>query len=255
MESRTIIVHGVSTLVAFAGEGRPLLCLHGWEASHWSFQELEVALKNVPVQIIAPDLPGFGESADPPEAWSVDDYADFIEDLVSELKLKDVLLLGHSFGGRMTIKLASRKRPWIAHLYLCSAAGIKQPRYWRRTVGIFLAECGNKVFSIPGLRSVKPLARKVLYKILRVHDYEKTSGVVRETMIKVINEDLTPLLGKITVETDLFWGEDDTMVPLKDAKLMNKKIVQSSLHTFPGVRHPVHRDRAREIAQHIKQNL
>jgi pimeloyl-ACP methyl ester carboxylesterase len=74
---------------------------------------------------------------------------------------------------------------------------------------------------------------------------------MRETMIKVIAEDLTPYLSSITVPTDLFWGEEDTMTPLADGELMNKKIVQSELHVFSGVRHRVHIERAKQIAEMV----
>jgi len=255
VEKKIVTIKGIQTNVGFSGEGKPLLCLHGWEASLWSFRELSEALEGVSIQIIAPDLPGFGESSDPPEAWSVDDYADFVEELVKELDLKNVLLLGHSFGGRISIKLASRQAPWISHLYLCASAGVRHPEYWKRTAGVKIAEWGNAIFSLPGLRHFKSAARKCLYKLLRVHDYEKSKGINRETMIKVINEDLTPLLEKITAPTDLFWGEDDHMTPLADARLMNTKIAQSTLRTFPGVRHRVHRERAREVAEVIQEKL
>ena len=255
MNSRIMECKGVRVHVTSSGRGRALLCLHGWAASDESFTELRDALKDASVQIIAPDLPGAGESDDPPSAWSVDDYADCVEDIVSQLAIDNVILLGHSFGGRIAIKLASRKRAWIKHLILCGAAGIRHPRHWRRTIGIIMAEMGKMIFRIPGLRQFESFARKVLYKILRVHDYEKTSGVMRDTMIKVINEDLTPLLDQIDVKTDLFWGEKDSMTPLADAKLMNKKIVHSSLHQFPGVGHRVHREKAEEIAEVIHNNL
>lgn len=241
--------------VSVTGEGKPLLCLHGWGASHESFKELTNVMEKDNLKIISPDLPGFGASVDPPCAWSVDDYADCIEKLVAELGLTDVRLLGHSFGGRIAIKLASRRCSWISHLYLCGAAGIRKPTHWKRSLGIALAETGNAIFKLPGLRIGESAARKVLYKLLRVHDYEKTDGVMRETMIKVINEDLTPLLENITVPTDLFWGEDDKMTPLSDGQLMNTKIVQSTLYTFPGVGHRVHRDKAVEIAVVIRKQL
>lgn len=255
MEKWVITIKDIPILITLSGAGRDLLCLHGWGATHASFQELRDALQSDPVRIIAPDLPGFGESGDLPVAWSTDDYADFVEELVATLKLRDVFLLGHSHGGRITIKLASRGSPWISHLFLCAAAGIRRPKHWKRCLGIYMASLGKSFFSIPGLRRFQRLARTYLYKLLMVHDYERAEGALKGTMIKVINEDLTPLLSTISVPTDLFWGEDDTMTPLRDGELMNKKIVQSVLHTFKGVRHRVHRGKAMEVAEVIRQTL
>ena len=101
---------------------------------------------------------------------------------------------------------------------------------------------------IPGLKSLAPLGKKFLYRLVRVHDYEQASSVMRQTLINVTKEDLRPLLSKITVPTDIFWGEDDGMTPVGDAYVMHKEIAGSTLHIFKGVRHRVHRDKAREIA-------
>lgn len=248
-------ISGIKTLVSSSGEGRTLLCLHGWGGSHESFTELREAMRNDNVRIIAPDLPGFGESDDPEFSWSVDDYANFIEELVKELNLSNVLLIGHSFGGRISIKLASRKCEWIDHLYLCASAGLKNREYIKKKIGAWLACIGNAIFSLPVLKSIKSFARKVLYKLLRVHDYEETSGIMRETMMKVIEEDLEGLLDTISQPTDIFWGTKDKITALRDGKIMNKKIVQSNLYTYRGTRHGVHRDRASEIAEIIRKQL
>jgi len=268
VDKRVVTIKGIPTLVTIsqpssatadyggqAGSGRNLLCLHGWGASHASFTELREAMRDDPVRIIAPDLPGFGGSGDLPAAWSTDDFADFVEELVHVLKLHDVFLLGHSHGGRIAIKLASRRAPWISHLFLCAAAGIRRSKHWKRCFGIYAASLGKTLFSIRGLRIFQRVARTYLYKLLMVHDYESAEGTLKETMIRVINEDITPLLSAIPVPTDLFWGEDDTMTPLKDAFLMNTKIIQSILHTYKGVRHRVHRDRAEEVARVIRRVL
>ena len=248
-------ISGIKTLISSSGEGKALLCLHGWGGSHESFTELREAMCSDHVRIIAPDLPGFGESDDPSESWSVDDYANFVEELVKELNLSNVLLLGHSFGGRISIKLASRKCEWIDHLYLCASAGIKNREYVKKKIGAFLACIGNAIFSLPLLKSAKAYARKVLYKLLRVHDYERTSGVMRITMMRVIEESLESLLEAVSVATDIFWGTKDRITSLRDGKIMNKKIVQSNLHIFSGVKHKVHRDRAAEISDVIRREL
>ncbi len=242
-----------------SGKGRPLLCLHGWGrgVDGEAFSALREALKGDAIEVVTPDLPGFGKSGEPPRAWTVDDYADCIEALVRELQLQDVFLLGHSFGGRIAIKLAARASspPWISHLYLCAAAGVGRDLHIRRKFWLFIAKAGNAIFLIPGFSSLKPFARKVLYKLLRVRDYEQASERMRETMKAVIDEDLTPILERITIPTDLFWGTEDTLTPLRDGQLMNTKIVQSKLHIFPGVRHAVHRERAKEIAEVIRKHL
>jgi len=241
-----------------------LLCLHGWGGSSESFTELREALKGSDIEVLAPDLPGFGGKPEPDRPWTTDDYAEWVITwLVESGKLKvesDWTLLGHSHGGRIVIKLLTQKLSTLnsqlstpSHLFLCAPAGIRHPRHFKRIAGLLLAKTGTFFLSIPGMRSLQPLGKKLLYKLVRVHDYEKASPVMRETMIRVSAEDLRPLLSKITVPTDLFWGTEDGMTPYGDAKIMEREIPDAVLHTYPGVRHRVHRDRAAEIATIIKE--
>jgi pimeloyl-ACP methyl ester carboxylesterase len=237
-----------------------LVCLHGWGGSKESFTELRAALKGTHMEILTPDLPGFGAEPDPPKAWNVENYADWVEAWIrkhvqAEQLEHGIHLLGHSHGGRIAITLAMRGSLPIKHLFLCAAAGIRHPRHFKRILGLTLAKSGKTLLSIPGMKALQPLGKKFLYRLVRVHDYEKANDVMRETLIKVTAEDLRPLLPKITVPTDLFWGLQDGMTPVADGNLMHKQIAGSRLFLFPGVRHRVHRDRAREIGMVIAETL
>lgn len=247
-----------------------LLCLHGWGGSKESFTELRAALKETDLEILTPDLPGFGDCPEPEKPWSTDDYADWVVRQLRvtgfELRGRKIFLLGHSHGGRIAIKLAARLNPEtrnsqpetptipIDHLFLCAAAGIRHPRHFRRIIGLTLAKTGGFLLSIPGLRLLQPFGKKFLYKLVRVHDYEKASPIMRQTMINVSVEDLTPLLSAITVPTDIFWGREDRMTLLGDGVLMHGRILKSRLHVFEG-RHGVHRERVVEIAQVILRSM
>ncbi|HVW66824.1 MAG TPA: alpha/beta fold hydrolase [Candidatus Peribacteraceae bacterium] len=237
-----------------------LLCLHGWGGSGESFTELREALKHDPVQILTPDLPGFGDEPEPRHPWTVDDYADWVENWLrrnEKWKIENgkLLLLAHSHGGRIAIKLVAGDRLSPAHLYLCAAAGIRHPRHIKRIVGLLLAKTGKIFLSVPGMKKLQPLGKKFLYKLVRVHDYEKASPVMRDTLINVTRENLTPLLSCITCPADIFWGKDDRMTPVSDAYVMHKKIKDSRLHVYAGIRHGVHKQKAAEIAAVIRTNL
>ena len=248
-----------------------LLCLHGWGGSKESFTELRAALKGADLEILTPDLPGFGDEPEPDHPWTTDDYADWVVRWLhrrlrvtsDELRGQRIFLLGHSHGGRIAIKLAARLHPAtcnpqretfpIDHLFLCAPAGIRHPRHFKRILGLLLAKTGRFFLSIPGLNLLQPLGKKLLYTLVRVHDYEKASPVMRETLINVSREDLTPLLHLITMPTDIFWGEDDRMTPVSDATVLANGIpgAKGKKHLFPGVRHNLHRVRAMEIANVI----
>lgn len=237
-----------------------LLCLHGWGGTKESFKELRTALEGSNIEILAPDLPGFGSEPEPPCPWTTDDYADWVEDWLQRkleaisYTLKALHILGHSHGGRIAMKLALRyKLPTthykLEHLYLCAPAGIRHPRHFKRILGLLLAKSGKLFLSIPGLRKFQPLGKKLLYTLIRIHDYERASPLMQQTLIEVTKEDLRPLLSQVMVPTDIFWGEDDRMTPVADGKLMHTKIPGSTLHIYSTTRHAVHRDRATEIAK------
>lgn len=247
-----------------------LLCLHGWGGNKESFTELREALKGINIEILTPDLPGFGSEPEPPKPWTVDDYEDWVEHWLSTQPetrnppspsgyggagQSPVFLLGHSHGGRIAIKLAVRGSIPIEHLFLCAAAGIRRPRHLKRIIGLMLAKTGKFLLSIPGFKRLQPLAKKFLYRFVRVHDYENASPVMRDTLVRVTAEDLRPLLPFIHVPTDIFWGTDDSMTPVADAYVINRGIAKSKLHLFHGIRHRVHRDRAREIAEVIQERM
>lgn len=248
-----------------------LLCLHGWGGSKESFAQLREALNDSDVNILTPDLPGFGSEPEPDKPWNVDDYADWVESWLaiqnSKFKIQNssYLLLGHSHGGRIALKIAARQATnneqratnnmHIAHLYLCAAAGIRHPRILRRSLGFLMAKSGKALLRIPGLRRLEPLGKQLLYKVLRVHDYERASSVMRETLQRVRDEDLTPLLSTITIPTDIFWGTKDSMTPFADGLFMHKRIKGSTLHTFPGMRHGIHRTNASAIADVIQSHI
>jgi pimeloyl-ACP methyl ester carboxylesterase len=238
-----------------------LLCLHGWGASQESFTELRDALKGEDIEILSPDLPGFGKEQEPTADWTLDDYANWVEEYIrTHIREKSFSLLGHSFGGRIAIKIASgyNKKPktyTLEHLYLCASAGIKRHRHVKRSIGLIIAKTGKAILSLPGLNIFESLAKRLLYKLLRVHDYERASPRMQQIMINVCKEDLRPLLKDIDTQTVIFWGERDTMTPIQDAHVMDAEIPHSTLHTYPDVRHRVHRDMAQEIAEVIRKNL
>ncbi len=224
-----------------------LLCLHGWGGTKDSFADLRAALKGSGIEILTPDLPGFGDQPEPADAWTTDDYADWVERYIRTHIKGPFWLLGHSHGGRIALKLVNRGSLPIEHLFLCASAGIRRPRHIKRAIGLTLAKSGKFLLSLPGARALQPIGKKLLYRLVRVHDYEKASPVMRQTLINVTNEDLRPLLPHIGVPTDIFWGTEDGMTPVADAHVMHEGIKASKLHLYKGVRHGVHRDRAREI--------
>lgn len=234
---------------------KTLVCLHGWGGSSESFNELRAALSDTDITVLTPDLPGFGKEPEPNRPWTVDDYVDWVSKYIVTHVDGPFYLLGHSHGGRIAIKLVVRDELPVTHLFLCASAGIKHARHLKRIVGLTLAKTGKVFLSVPGMHVLQPIGKKLLYKLVRVHDYEQASSVMRETLILVTRENLAPLLKEINVPTDIFWGKDDRMTPYTDGLTMHRTIQGSTLHSFASVRHKVHIDRAKEIANVIKGRI
>ena len=151
--------------------------------------------------------------------------------------------------------LHSLKAARPERLVIIAGAGIVRPLSMKVRVAGLAARFGKGVMSLPVLKKLAPLAQKVLYKVLRTHDYEKSSGVMRETFLKVIKEDLRDSTENIKCPTLIVWGERDSYVPVKDAYLMKEKIANSELHVIKDGKHGIHRTHAKKLAGWIAEFL
>lgn len=206
-----------------------VLFLHGWGAPAVTYQLMLDHLAGY-CRVVAPDLPGFGGSAEPETPWCVDDYVNWTEDFAAALGLQEVVLMNHSFGGRISIKLlAKRPLPFqVKKAVFMDAAGIRPKRGLKYYC---------KVYSYKLMKKLLPaLASKRQGKVGSA-DYRNASPLMRQTMVRCINEDLTHLLEKNPVSTLLIWGSADTATPLEDGKQMEKRIPDAGLVVLEGAGH------------------
>ena len=211
------------------GEGPEILLLHGWAAPAETYRLIIDHLKSR-CRVVAPDLPGFGGSEEPDTPWSADDYADFVLRFAQAAKLSSPVLIGHSNGGRIIIKLMNREGlPFaVPKIVLMDSAGIKA----KHGPGYYI-----KVYSYKAAKHLLPsLAEKMRGKAGSA-DYNNASPLMRQTMVRLLNEDLTPLLSGIRVPTLLIWGENDTATPLSDGQTMEKEIPDAGLVVLKGAGH------------------
>jgi len=237
----------------------PLIILHGWGASSKSFAKVKELLEQKGVSVFVLDLPGFRSVAPSDKAWSVDDYADWVENYIENkihpaLPLKkegekSFVLYGHSFGGRIGIKLAARQIEGLKGLILCDAAGITPRPKIKINIFSLLSRTGKLFFSLPILKYFQPIVRKIEYFLAGTRDYYYLqSEIMKGTFKKVIEEDLTSYLGKISVPTLIIWGKKDKMTPVSDAYVMNRKIAGSKLEILENVGHSPHLESPEELA-------
>jgi len=190
-------------------------------------------------RVCAPDLPGFGKSEEPPLAWGVDDYADFALAFLAELGIRSAVLIGHSFGGRIAIKLASRKNLpiEIPKMILVDSAGLRRQKTAKQAARALLYRTVKRIVSIELIQKKFPDLLEKWRKKMGSEDYRNASPRMRECLVKAVNEDLTQCLPFISCPTLLIWGENDAVTPLENAKIMEKLIPDAGLVVLKNAGH------------------
>lgn len=233
----------------------PILILHGWNLSSDKFIILKDEFVKRKFKVYCPDLPGFGNSKIPDKSLNLSDYVGFVEKFIQENKLTNVILVGHSFGGRIGIKLAVQNPKLLHALILTGAPGIMPVARSKALFFIILAKIGRKLFSLPTVNFFQNIARQLLYRTAGAMDYYNTDEKMRETFKNIVAENLEPLLSQINIPTLLLWGKEDGMVPIGIARKMNKMINNSKLVFIENSRHGVPWTHPKEFADKVEDFL
>lgn len=216
------------------GEGDPILLLHGWGCSNEIFRDIQQILSQSYTTYNF-DFPGFGASDEPETVWGTEEYTAMVEQFVADNNIKSPALVGHSFGGRISIIYASRND--VSRVVLVDAAGIKPKRpfkyYWKVYTFKTLKWLCNTFLPKDKAQAIIDKRRKGAGS----SDYSNASPMMRAILSKVVNEDLTHLLPKIKAPTLLFWGNMDTATPISDAKTMERLIPDAGLVVAHGTGH------------------
>ncbi|MDE0637344.1 MAG: alpha/beta hydrolase [Candidatus Poribacteria bacterium] len=206
------------------GTGTPVVLLHGWGGEANSFKPAFDWLSRS-YQVYALDLPGFGLSEIPSTAWDASDYAKFLSAFFYKLNIDKAHLIGHSYGGRISIVMAAEEPEKVDKLILVDSAGIIPPRTVKYYIRVSVAKIGRlmRCCGTLGNRLADSIAQRVGSR-----DYQE-AGPMRATLVKSVNQNLRPLLPKIQASTLLIWGENDTDTPISFGKIMEKEIPDAGL--------------------------
>lgn len=247
-----VLVSGIATEYQDQGTGPIVLFLPGWQDTLHSFDAIAKDL--IPnYRIIRLDLPGFGATETPAEPWDLDCYITFVAEFIKKLTIVPTAIVGHSFGGRITIKGLATQTLAAEKIILIAAAGITHRRTWRNTILQALAKTGRLLTTIPPLSFWRQTLRKKLYRAIG-SDYF-AAGRLKETFLKVIAEDLSQVAPKIAVPTLLIWGADDTATPLTDGQKLHQLISGSKLEVITNTGHFVHQQEPERVAILMKNFL
>jgi pimeloyl-ACP methyl ester carboxylesterase len=227
-----------------------LLFLHGWRSNKELWKPVLEILTQQGFSWIALDLPGFGMSQTPQLAWDLQDYAHVVENFCQKLEQENIVLIGHSFGGRIAIKLAGRHtRLYIDKLVLIGSHGFVDNSLKNKV----LKRAAKLVRPFFKFEMMQPIRRKI-YRFMGSEDYVATPEVT-QTFLHIINEDLTQRLKNIQQNTLLIWGEEDMDTPLSFGKRMSQLISDSKLKVFPKAGHYVFLEKPQEVALEITKFL
>jgi pimeloyl-ACP methyl ester carboxylesterase len=214
-----------------AGTNKTLLFLHGWRSEAAVWNDIMEQMEGEGAYMVALDLPGFGKSQVPMQPFTVEDYCSIVESFIHKLGLKNVVVIGHSFGGRIGIKLAATRPGLMQRLVLVDSAGFVMNNAQESGIGV-LAKLVKPLFTPAFMQAL----RKRIYKTIGAEDYVATPGL-QKTFVNVISEDLSHHLKDIHCPTLLLWGANDADTPVEFGERMKQGIAGSELTLLPNAGH------------------
>lgn len=228
-----------------AGSGKKVILLHGWGGQADSFLPVFNYL-STKFDVIAIDFPGFGQSEPPDKPWGVRDYKNMLLKLFDALDIDKASLVGHSFGGRVSIMFSAEHPEKVEKVVLVDSAGLIPKRTFKYYYKVYKFKLLKKLYILFTFGNSKEEKLEKFYKKYGSKDY-KESGNMRQTFVKVVNEDLAEYLPKIKSPTLLIWGSEDKDTPLYFGKIMEKEIPDAGLVVFEGAGHFSYLDRINDF--------
>lgn len=229
-------IGGVRVRYEDVGQGQPVVLLHGWGSSLDAYNLMTRSLESQ-YRVIRLDFPGFGGSDPLPEPWSMEEYQNATVEFLSQLGLENPVLVGHSFGGRVIIRMCGNDLVKPCKIILIDSAGIRPKRTLRGRIRTGAFKTAKWCLTRrPWKKAAAPMLERVR-AYFGSADYNAAPPVLRQTLVKVVNEDLREYLPRLSCPTLLIWGEKDTATPLADAKVMENLIPDAGLCIIRGAGH------------------
>jgi pimeloyl-ACP methyl ester carboxylesterase len=231
---------------------RPIIILHGWKLSADAYKELVSLFKNNGHDVYALNLPGFGNEPLKNKSMTLSDYVEFVREFINKKKLKDVVLIGHSFGGRVALKYAWKYPLEVSQLVLTGVPIIRHISSKKQILSV-IGKTGKVALSfLP--ENINDSFKKILYKSIGEWDYYK-SNELKNVFVNVVNEDLVTYAKEVTIPVLLLWGELDKMVPANDVQIIKTFIKKCKTEIIKNAGHTPLRDNPRQYFDIIKQYI
>ena len=241
-----IIINNLKINYEMTGSGPDVLLLHGWGSSLDIWARI-VGMLSTKYRCTAVDFPGFGKSDMIEKAYTLDDYTRFVECFINELGIENPHMIGHSHGGRTIIKMCADGMVSPEKIVLFDAAGIKPKRTLSGRFRLISFKTIKWFLTLPLLKT----RSKILLEKARKHygsdDYAAAPPFLRQTLVNLVNEDLTPLLPRVNAQTLLIWGENGKATPMWMGRKMEEKIPNAGLCEIKNAGHFSFADAAGQV--------
>jgi pimeloyl-ACP methyl ester carboxylesterase len=247
----TMEIGGLPLYYEDAGEGKPLLLLHGWGGKCDSFLPLARDFRTLR-RVIALDFPGHGATPEPPEPWSVTEYMEMTRAFMDKLGLNGCDIVAHSFGGRVALLLAATYPEKVGRMLLTGCAGLLPQKTAKRRMRSCLYRAARTLADngitrlLMGEKKVGEMRERLIAKF-GSEDYKALSPSMRRTFNRIVAQDLAPCLPGIKAETLLIWGENDGATPLWMGRKMEKDIPGAALIVMKDAGHFAYLERYSEF--------
>ncbi len=228
-DNAKIRINSIDIRERIIGDGAPVLMIHGWAANIDLLQPLALRLSRLGYQCYMLDLPGFGESAEPPNAFTIFDYATFCLAYLEHHNLQSAHYFGHSLGGRIGLILGAEHTNRIEKMALSNSAGIRiQPPPHKR-IRLKLYQNIREGLTAVGAKALSDRLRQAYNLRYGSADYLKASPIMRQTLINVVNQDLLTYAERVSLPTILIWGDEDQDTPLWMGKKLESAMPDAAL--------------------------
>jgi pimeloyl-ACP methyl ester carboxylesterase len=225
----------VETPGSAAGKARlRLVWLHGWGQSRAAMAPLARGFEAGNINHLV-DMPGFGEAPPPPQDWGTEQYGELLSAWLATLPKLPTVLIGHSFGGRVSVRTACKRSDLVDAAVLVAGAGLRR----KRPLPARLRAQTIKLL-IKGARAMDGLARTRFADGLRDRfgsaDY-RAAGVLRPVLVRTVTEDLSDLASRLRIPVLLVYGEQDDQTPPEFGRRYAELIPDSELALLPNFDH------------------
>ena len=226
---------------------KKIYILHGWAYETTKWQPFLELLKKNGFSPVLLSTPGLTQPLH--KEWRVEDYVNWLRRKIGNEK--NIILLGHSFGGRICVEYSLKYPDNVTKMFLIDSAGVFHNELsirFKRFLFNFFAKTGKKITSNSSLRNL-------LYKLARENDYNQANLNMKKVIVGMITSDRLRNWSSIKTPTAIIWGEQDKTTPLSDGYYLNTKIQNSKLFIINSARHSPHFTHPQIVSDYIKNNI